>query len=101
LPRLRSSECNSAGRIRSNPTVPILPAAAPRPASQGSNALSQFQPDATSGIQVICRIAGISRGLIEVRSRGSPLRGSNAMAQRRRGMKLLNQASAACSRASP
>ncbi len=51
-------------------------------ASQGSNALSQFQPEWTSGIHVISFIAGTSRELIEMRSRGSPSRGMSAMPQR-------------------
>ena len=45
--------------------------------------------DCTSAIQVISLIAGTSRELMETSSRGSPSRGSSAMPQRSRGVKLL------------
>ena len=47
------------------------------------------------------RIAGMSREVTETSTRGSPLAGMSAMAQRMRGMKFVSHASAWCSRASP
>jgi len=43
----------------------------------------------TSPIQVISFIAGMSRALIDTRRRGSPCRGTSAIAHLSRGMKLV------------